>query len=597
MPQTGINATARAENMGVIHHSNTKLRDANSRRRSTVVVIALCVLVVFYCLYAYLQRSDSLIEAQFLHYDFLNQLANGSITERGFFTRYAEHIYPIYNILLAANHFLFNVSGYFDDAVFTIFTVFTAIVFVRQLYFSHAERSWLDVIAIVAASAAMLSIVQAPLWGMVMAFHVGVGLFIVIAAAIENASRHETPQVSLLAHVLIPVSLLLCLGGYGIGLIAATIAGAVAMGLRRPATWPQAIAVIVVVLVSTAIYAWLLMRQGSIFANAPRPEASVLDMVQFGVLMIGNSALGWGFQGPTYAVTAYLICGSVILAATLVIVGVLVWRVIAGKLRDNDIFIGMLIAYSLANVAIVSIFRISNGVLGGLGQWYLTHTVFLPAIVLYFLIHTAGECLLKPRMNLLAGVPVVAAIAVVVFGAAWGVRVELARAPYVGAWKTQYAEQAPALLALPASEVDRSNNQTTMLWDYDTVKRGLNTLYTTGSWIFHAQSPIVQGVQSDGWMTTDADVVIVCPVDSVGVDFRVWRPDDQPPGSLIVKSNGGSAKIPVNGQLMRVPAVDGVAAIVIALKNQTLAPIIRSPTDERPLVATLRDVYCKMAPA
>src|SRR6187431_31996 len=78
------------------------------------------VSIVMYAIYLQRQYINIYFESQFLHINFLEDLAQGRITPRGFFSVFGEHLFPGYNLILAVNYYLFDIWGGFDSIIYLL---------------------------------------------------------------------------------------------------------------------------------------------------------------------------------------------------------------------------------------------------------------------------------------------------------------------------------------------------------------------------------------------------------------------------------------------------------------------------------------------
>lgn len=565
--------------------------------RSIALAVVLILLSAAYCWYAYLQRSNIFFESQFLHIDFLKSLADNNLTERSFFTRFGEHLLPGYNLLLAINYYLFGVWGHFDGVVHLIVSISAAAVVAWQLHSADSTKTWLGTLSIAAVCLMLLSTVNNISGSMALAAHVGTFLVVLVAMMLERDIGRELPAVNKAVFFLIPLNILCFTAGYGPGFVAAVLVASIAWALKDRRAWKPAGQVAIVVIASVLLYVFILLRQGPLFAGGSSDVGvHALDVVQFAILMAGASVLGTAYLEEGHTLSAYYVCGAILWIAALWLTVLLVRRALSNRLEKNDVFLGMLLCYSLTTIVMVSIARVGiNGIAGGLGQWYNSHTRFLPAVVCFYLLNVAAVYLAQPGMRrLVAGIPAVLFASLLVYSAL-GYLADFRKAPHVAIWKHNFVLQAPALLATVKEDADRSDPFQTMLWRYDATKAGLIFLYEHKFWMFGFEGPLVLGVEGDGWMVAGRDVTVLCPAGTGAVEFMLWRKVEWPAASVTTKTNSGSVQTAITNQRVTIPAVNGIAAVVLSGSDTSTSLPQASSTDQRPLIAIVNGFDCRPA--
>jgi hypothetical protein len=557
-----------------------------------LIVLTLLGCILAYAWYAYLGRSDLFFEADFLHIDFLRGLLANDLTERRLFTHFGEHLFPGYNLILAANYYLFGISGYFDLVVYSIILFATAALIIWQCFLRSGRPDALAVLAAALMALILLSPVNNPMWGMALAAHGGVLLLVASAIAIDSAAQRSDHRIHAAIYLFIPLTIIIFAGGYGIGYAAAIGAGTLAWWISTRAT-KAALGVFLVLVASLAVYVFLVSRQGPLFSNAPDSvAASALDILKFGAVMTAASVMGAAYREYGAAVEVYYACGALLWVWGVVFAIGLVARVLRGRLRPNDIFLGMLLAYAMTTIVTVSVFRIANGIEGGLGQWYNHHTKLLPVVVVCTLFDTLSRWRAGGIVRMVSAAIALLSIVALSASVYAGSSNDLTKAPYAKQWRDSLAAQAPELLATATEDSDRSNPMLTMAWNYPSVKEGLTFLYENHLWVFRGNGPQVRGLQPDGWLTADKEVSIICPAGSTSIVITPYRPDGWPAAELTVKTNDGGSRVPVKGQPIVINAAQSVAAAVLSGAGATATPT-ELGEEKRPLVAVIGSVACQ----
>ncbi|WPB57260.1 hypothetical protein [Xylophilus sp. GOD-11R] len=554
-------------------------------RHAVGACAGLLLLAIAYLAYVHRQNADVFFESQFLHIEFLRQLVEHRLTAQGFFTAFGEHIFPGYNLILAANYQLFHVWGGFDSLVHGAAIVLTAMLVVACIWRRSDLPASRKLGSTMLAALLLLSTTNNPQWGMALAATVGVLLFtlgaIQISAAFGTGHRTLSPWL----YLVLPACNILFLGGYAVGSIGACTVLVLVHVWQCRAIGRKDLQVAATVGLSLAIYIALVTRYGTLTANKPESLGlHIGEILQFAVLMTGASVMGKAFYEGSHTLLPYYVLGSVLIVASICLCVEYVRR------RDNlRLLLLALLVYSATTILAVAFFRYRNGLDGALGQWYNAHTHFVGVAVGFYLVEKLGAR--QKATRLLSG----AALVLLSICALAGYAADWRKAPYVAAYKLRFADQATAILAYPESLKDRRDPWQTMLWDYSVVKPGIDFLYAHKLWIFSSAQPTVSGVTSDDWLLADAPMSVLCPAGSRSVRFRSWRPEDWTPSVLEVHAGSSTQDLPViNGEArIELPGAGVAAALVDGSRSIRSRPM-SVKGDQRRLVAKIEDIRCAM---
>ena len=553
-----------------------------STRWSNTLVIAWFVLLASaYFIFINRQYTDIFFESQFLHIDFLRDITQGQLTAKGFFTAFAEHVFPGYNFVLAVNYYLFGVWGGFDSIVYAVSLLITTIVVVGAIYRSSIHNKTLIALT---AIFLLLSPTNNPQWGMALAAAIGVALFVASVWLITTSFYSKT-NPNLFAYLALICAIIFFLGGYSVG-----VAGAIFLVLGVWVAHHQRIdykiaATVGTVLVALLIYVLLVNRYGVMLANKPATADFVYKQVgQFGLLMIGSSIIGKAFFERTQQLWPYYLCGTILLYWCFCL-----FKEYIQRPSKERMFVLAIASYSLLNVFAVSLFRYRNGLDGAQGQWYNVHTHFIGVAVCYFLLSSIGEK--KFTLNSIAkGV----SILIILGFAAAGYYFDWKKSAYISGWKNQFVAQAPALLAFPDSIQNLNDPMSTMLWNYPQAKAGIEFLYSKNLWIFKNNKPLISGLSDDGWFESEKPLMIVCPSGSKRLSFRVWRPEGWKNSTVVLKQAGGvSSLLAINNSDIQLEFQEGKPAILLDGSNWGMSQPNISEGDSRHLVAIVKSVSCE----
>jgi hypothetical protein len=562
-----------------------KTRFASTALKASTALVFVAF-VALYLVYVRRQYVSLFHEAEFLHIGFLRSLVNHSLSWDTFLARFGEHLFPGYNLLLAVNYYLFGVSGAFDTGIFTLSLIAGAAVVVYKLFLSRPDFGWLDGIGALLVCLILLSPTNNPMFSMAQAASVGTLLFLVVAALADSGVDDRRPIVIVPAFVLIPIAILFFLGGYSIGAIAAFLAMSIVWIARSPGDWRRPAVLAGVTLLSTAVYAAIVLHyRGIVPSSATSLIANAELIVRFALVLTGSGLLGKAFAEATGYVLPYYVCGAV-----LVVLSVAAAWHFARSGGKNSLFALALIVYPVVNIAVVTISRFNNGVDGAMGQWYSAHTHFLPIGILYYL-----YVLLAARPRYLAGAAATLAGLVVATAAYAGYWYDWKKAYAAAEWKRIILFQVPAVLAFEDQIVNKNDQFQTLLWDLPTAKASMKFLYENRLWVFR-RNPLAFGISPDNWVTADQNATIVCPQGTKEVRFRLSRPPGWPDSSIEARTPAATREVAVRGEVVRIELLPDLAAVLLSAKDKTKSNPVVPPTDQRSLAAMVTEISCGNGP-
>ena len=546
----------------------------NNQKGAAPVIGAFLILSVLYAVYVHLQSANLFYEAQFLHYEFLKELLARRVTARGFFTVFGEHMFPGYNLILAANVVLFRIWGGFDNAVYACFLIIGAAIVAQRIYrdvnWSPAARF----VGITLILFLLLSTVHNPMWGMALAAAGGVCLFVICARILTSALWSDGSLGWFF--VLFPVAQILFLGGYSVGAI-----GSIGLLLLVRAAQDRQITLPLwkigaMVAVTVVVYVAITSHYSNMAANAPAAGAkSIETMAKFFAVMMGASVLGKALFEQGAGLLPYYVVGSVLTFAT---IGV--WIYALRKRNPASMFILALSAYSVVNILAVSVFRYRNGIDGAMGQWYAVHTQFIAVSIVWWLFD------LGKRASL-ALAAVVSVVALVAYCTDWY------KGIYVPDYKNRIIAEAPVVLAFPETIQDKTDMSQTMNWYWSQTKETIDLLYQHRLWIFKATGPVVNGLTYDNWIEAERPVTLMCPSGTHTAHFRLWRKDDWKSSAVTIRAAGVVKDYPSTGEVNIGFAPDQPALLMIDASDMQKSGPITSPPDIRKVVAIMSDIQCK----
>lgn len=562
------------------------LRSCLSDRWAKIfVVLWTLLLALTYLIFIKRQYSDIFFESQFLHIDFLRDISQHNLTARGFFTTFGEHLFPGYNLVLAANYYLFNLWGGFDSIVYAVSLFITAVIVVGAIYRSSIRSSSFKTLIALIAAFLLLSTTNNPQWGMALSAAIGVTLFVTSAFLLGAALDDNAKQLNPIAYIAIALAILFFLGGYAIGAVAAIFLLLTVWVMHNRIFDFKVIAISGVVFLCLIIYVILINKYGTLLGNKPTGATfSFQLMAQFLLLMTGASLLGKAFLEQTHQLWPYYLIGAILLFWSACLFKEFIQKPSKGRL-----FVLAIATYSSVNIFTVSLFRYKNGLDGALGQWYNVHTHFIGVAVCYYLLSSLGE-----RKFSIASIAKIISLAIILGFTTAGYYCDWKKSEYVSSWKNQFITQAPVLLAFPDMIPNLIDPMSTMLWNYPQAKAGVEFMYSNNLWLFQKKSPLIFGLTDDGWLENKTPVMIICPNGSKKLSFRAWRPDGKPKSIVTIKRPGsGQDSIAINNSDIQIEFSSSKAAVLIDGSDLEKSRPISSESDPRHLVAIVNNISCE----
>lgn len=549
-----------------------------------LAVLALAAFIALYLVYIRAQHVSLFHEAEFLHIPFLRALVSHTLSWEAVLTRFGEHLFPGYNALLAVNYYLFDISGAFDTGIFTLVLIASALLVAHKLFLSRAEFGFAELLGVLLVGLILLSPTNNTMFSMALAASVGTFLFVLAAYLLDSAISDRRPILLLAVYVLVPAAILLFLGGYSIGFIAALLGVSAIWIIRFPQDWPKATILAAVTVVAAVIYTAIIYR-----GIVPPPAKSLIanaDLIaRFALVMTASSVLGRAVNEATGSMTAYYVCG-----VALVVLSVAAAWHFARRNEKGSLFCLMLIIYSGINIAVVTYARFANGTDGAMGQWYNSHTHFLPVAVLYYVYLRLREV---PRYA--AALELTLMGFVVVAGAAAGYWHDWKKAPYAAEWKRIIQFQVPGVLAFEDQIVNKKDQFQTLLWDLAAAKAGMTFLYQNHLWVFR-RNPATFAIPPDNWLTAAHNATIICPYGSKQVQFRLYRPPGWAASVIQVRTPAATQDVAVRNELVRIELSPHLAAVLLSAKDLEKSKPVVSASDPRPLAAVVGEISCGAGP-
>lgn len=544
----------------------------------------LVLLSILYLIFLQLQHSNIFFESQFLHIEFLKQLVEHRFNTKGVLTIFAEHLVPGYNFVLAINYYLFNIWGGFDGIVYYL-SLIGAVGVIVAATFENTNLSRVDkLLIIVIGSLLLLSTTNNPQWGMALSASLGIPLFLFSIFKFSGLALNTHSRVGVAAYSAYVMSVLLFLGGYAVGVNGAIAIILIFWVLRERSISKRAVIFGFLTLACMVIYASIVTHYGSLFSNKPTAAAfDALLVVKFALLMIGSSLLGKTFFDQTQFLWIYYFCGLVLVYWCLCFIR----QVFLGPDKTGIFFLAVL-AYSLSNVLVVSVFRFGNGLEGALGQWYNVHTHFIGVVVAYYLVVYMAEVpTLMYRLAKIVSLIGICAAALVGYYFDW------MKAEHIRPWKSRFAEQAPLLLGFPSRIGSKEDLYNTMLWNYRDSKAGIEFLYQNKLWIFQSRDPLVSGLATDHWMLIDSKVVIICPLGSSNLTFDAWRSPEWPVSKIIASyPNNVQSPVTIDGKAVSIGLDLAQPFILLEAGAFPFSIPMRAVGDDRNLLALINRISC-----
>ena len=545
------------------------------------------LLIVAYSIFLEKQYVNIIFESQFLHIDFLRDISQNQLTAKGFFTVFGEHLFPGYNIFLAANYYLFDLWGGFDSIVYAACLIISSVFVVGAVYRSSIRNIATKTLISLAGSFLLMSPTNNPQWGMALAAAIGVTLFVISVFNLEAALANNSKQLHPLTYISLALAIIFFLGGYAIGAIAAVFLLLIVWVVHNRKIDFKIVSISVVVFASLIIYIALVTRYGALLANKPTDATINLQLIgQFVLLMTGASLLGKAFFELTQQFWPYYLCGTLLLFWSACL-----FKDFIQKPAKGRIFILTLATYSIVNIFVVSTFRFRNGLDGAMGQWYNVHTHFVTVAVCFYLFSSFGE-----RKFSVGSIAKILSIGVIFTAAAAGYYSDWKKSEHIQGWKEQFVEQAPILLAFPDLITDKNDLFNTMLWNYSEAKAGVDFLYSKNLWIFQNNTPLTFGLSDDGWIDANRSVMIVCPQGSKSLRFHAWRPDGWPQSIVSARYAAQRDMVAIKNGHIQFEFTEGKPAILLDANDLGKSNPVVPNGDARKLVAVINEISCEGPP-
>lgn len=278
-------------------------------------------------------------------------------------TVFDEHLFPGYNLILFFNYILFNISGNFTAIISAFSIVISAIIVVVFVIRNWASDYVGLYFTTFGCSFVLLSPTNNVFWGMALAAQVGTLLVLLVIFAICHAVCDNRGFVFPL--FLIPVAFIFFLGGYSAGFMAVGVVGFFLMFRSRPLR-SCAVYTLATFLCSFVLYIVLVHKYGALFSNAPSEASfSLLILIKFALVMSAASVLGSTLIEQMGRPDVYFYVGALLLMVAALAVTDVSRRILRRNARKLDVFVLLLITYSIVTIVFVSFFRFRNGVDGG----------------------------------------------------------------------------------------------------------------------------------------------------------------------------------------------------------------------------------------
>lgn len=575
-------------NIDKSNHGIGDLVLSRSLHRKIFLVFTFSVFVLFSCLYAIYTWNvsyDVFYEADFLHIPFIAGLIDGGMSVRKFMTAFGEHLFPGYNLILFFNYILFKISGSFTVVLSAVAVIISAVIvvgFVIRNWSSHYVGLYFTTFG---CSLSLLSPTNNAFWGMALAAQVGTLIVLLVIFAFCHAVCDNRGFV--LPLFLVPVAFIFFLGGYSAGFMAVGVVGFVLMFRSRPLR-SCAIYTLATFIGSVILYILLVYKYGALFSNVPSEASfSLLTLIKFALVMSAASVLGSTLIEQMGRPDVYFYVSALLLLVTALAVTDVSRRILRRNACKLDVFVLLLITYSIVTILFVSFFRFRNGVEGGTGQWYATHIKFLPVGIFIWLGVKIDRGTAGSWRTLLAMIGFVALTASVLVG----FRGDWIKSFYVREWKAGVASYALDILATREDQLP-PKGPATLLWDPVQVKRGLELFYRNDLWVFRSRDIKVKGLQEGRFLSATQPAFVACPVGTTSLTFTVTgAPGD---GLLKVSSAAALQEIPLGQSVVfAFPTIDAVARL--SLEAARKAGEGADAADGGPSAAIeIRDLECHL---
>lgn len=534
-----------------------------------------------YAIYLAMQYADLFFESQFLHIPFLKELVHGNLTFKGFFTVFGEHLFPGYNIVLAANYYLFGIWGGFDSVIHFICLVIVAVIFSNVIRAITSLTVFEYRLAVLFSLLTLISTTNNPQWGMALAAAIGVSVAIYCFYKLSVFLHSKNEITGIKIYFCIPFVIVFFLGGYSVGFIAGIFFPILVSVFHDKRNFFRSKFIVLVVLVSVLAYAAIVMHYSSLMVNRPTGASfDVLSAGKFFTLMVGSSLLGRATFEFSQSFVLYYICGLLMLYWAFFAV----WYQLKRPSVSAYFFLAVL-AYSLTTILVVSLFRYKNGIDGGMGQWYNVHTHFIAPVILVYLLLS-----LKQSKNFVFRSAKIISIVFLVGAALLGYAIDFKKAYNVPEWKQQFIDQAITILISPEKIQDKEDTFNSMLWPYRETKAGIDFLYQHSLWHFKQKKILVEGVSEDKWVVADKEAQILCPGGSRYVSFDAWRPEDWVKSSVQLSVLNDSYPLEINNKNVTVELGENVSFLKINANDKSFP--ITSIGDPRKLIFIINNIKC-----
>jgi hypothetical protein len=565
-----------------------KIKVAGEFKCNLVIKSLIVLIFTFFCylyiLYINKQVIDIFFESQFLHLEFLKDIVDNRLTGHGFFTAYAEHIFPGYNFVLAANYFLYDIWGGFDNYVYAGSLICATFFVIIGVYCPSVSNRYSQILIAFTSILLLLSPTNNPQWGMALSAAIGVVFFVVSIYFIAISFEINSKKKNSIACISIFISIVFFLGGYAVGAVGSILLILTIRLFRNKSIDNYLVIMLSVVLISLVVYVALVNKYGVLFANKPTETTFDLKIIgQFFLLMIGSSLIGKAFLESAEIVWPYYACGGILFYWSLH----LYFEYIKNPTRNNIFVIGIL-TYSLTNVVFVSLFRFRNGLDGAFGQWYNFHTHFIGVAVFYYLISSID--VKKSRIYTVC--KVFSSVFLFSFALA-GFYSDWKKSEYVYAWKSNFLDQVPPLLAFPDLIKNHHESMNTMLWNYKQAKDGIDFLYDNKLSIFRSGLPLIFGLTPDSWLEQNKPVWVICPVGSKSLTFMAWRPDGWPSASISLRYGSENKIIAVENSNIKIYFEGSKPVVFFNVSDAEKSSPVSSISDRRALVAIVNHISCE----
>jgi hypothetical protein len=512
---------------------------------------------------------------------------SSSLRLSDFFTKFGEHIFPGYNLLLIVNLMLFRVWGGFDGWIYLLGLVFNSIIIIRACYKYFDANNSFRLLFSASASFLLLSVTKNPGAGMSLAAELGTCVFIYVLFLITDDEICATIYDKLKIFIAIAIAVVFFSAGYSFGVITALSLVVILKYMSGNCTRSDLFFFLLsLLLIALVYYAALSLSGGVLFALKSSEDigffVKINKIVEFFVVMLASSILGKSFYESTNALSCYYLVGMVFIFLLISIPPLVIQRTTAWQR-----FLFGLLFYSLSIISMVSLARYRNGVGGAMGQWYNHHTHFILVSLfgLYLSLHKRSLSIRKDFVFRLV-------FLFLFLGAIAAYVVDWKKNYYVRDWKLSFYNQVPELLAFPENIKDKGNVMNTLLWNFDDVRNGLLLLYRNNLWIFKNREPNTYGMTSDGWLTPAASYYAICPIGANKMMLRISRPVTFPSVDISIKTTSDELVAKIGERLVEIDFNGGLPAVFIDTHSPDIAYSMPGSPDQRELIVHIDALSC-----